>query len=137
VLAMARQLGSALGVAIFVAVLGTRPATGPAVFHRAWIVVLITAAMTACAGLATGRRLIRQRPATSAARRSPWHWIPGWPQPGCSRLPGHQRRSVARGARQGEPRWTARKRAPRVTECASRPNGCPHLRSGGVKGIWV
>ena len=59
VLAMARQLGSALGVAIFVAVLGTRPATSLAVFHRAWIVVLITAAMTACAGLATGRRPIR------------------------------------------------------------------------------
>jgi hypothetical protein len=37
----------------------------------------------------------RQRPATSAARRSPWHWIPGW-RPGCSRLPGHQRRSAAR-----------------------------------------
>ena len=57
VLATARQLGSALGVAIFVAMLGTHP--GMAGFDRAWIVVLITAAMTALAGLATGRRLIR------------------------------------------------------------------------------
>ena len=57
VLAMARQLGSALGVAIFVAVFGARPATGLAGFDRAWIVVLITAAMTAFAGLATGRQL--------------------------------------------------------------------------------
>ena len=57
VLAMARQLGSALGVAVFVAVFGARPATGLAGFDRAWIVVLITAAMTAFAGLATGRQL--------------------------------------------------------------------------------
>ena len=57
VLATARQLGSALGVAIFVAVLGAHPATGLAGFDRAWIVVLITAAMTAFAGLATGRQL--------------------------------------------------------------------------------
>ena len=57
VLATARQLGSALGVAIFVAMLGAHP--GLAGFDRAWIVVLITAAMTALAGLATGRRLIR------------------------------------------------------------------------------
>ncbi len=58
-LAMARQLGSALGVAILVAVLGAHPARGLAGFDRAWIVVLITAAMTAFAGLAAGRRLIR------------------------------------------------------------------------------
>jgi EmrB/QacA subfamily drug resistance transporter len=58
VLATARQLGSALGVAILVAVLGGHPASGPAGFGRAWIVVLVTGALTACAGLATGRRLI-------------------------------------------------------------------------------
>jgi MFS family permease len=56
VLATARQLGSALGVAIFVAVLGGRAATGLAGFGRAWIVVVIAAAITAFAGLATGRR---------------------------------------------------------------------------------
>ena len=59
VLATARQLGSALGVAIFVAVLGAHPARGLAGFDRAWTVVLITATMTAFAGLATGRRLNR------------------------------------------------------------------------------
>ena len=57
VLATARQLGSALGVAIFVAVLGGYAATGLAGFDRVWIVVVITAAITAFAGLATGRRL--------------------------------------------------------------------------------
>ncbi len=67
VLAMARQLGSALGVAVFVAVLGAHPATGLAGFDRAWIVVLITAAMTASAGLATGRRLIRLPEAAAKA----------------------------------------------------------------------
>jgi hypothetical protein len=56
VLATARQLGSALGVAIFVAVLGGRVATGLAGFDRAWLVVVITAAITAFAGLAIGRR---------------------------------------------------------------------------------
>jgi EmrB/QacA subfamily drug resistance transporter len=57
VLATARQLGSALGVATFVAVLGGRTATGLAGLDRAWIVVVITAAITAFAGLATGRRI--------------------------------------------------------------------------------
>jgi EmrB/QacA subfamily drug resistance transporter len=56
VLATARQLGSALGVAIFVAVLGGHAATGLAGLDRAWLVVVITAAITAFAGLATGRR---------------------------------------------------------------------------------
>jgi EmrB/QacA subfamily drug resistance transporter len=59
VLSTARQLGAALGVAIFVAVLGAGgagPASGWAGLDRAWIVVLVTAAMTALAGLATGRR---------------------------------------------------------------------------------
>jgi hypothetical protein len=59
VLATARQLGSALGVAIFVAVLGSRAAGGLAGFDRAWIVVVITAAITAFAGLAIGRRPAR------------------------------------------------------------------------------
>ena len=102
VLAMARQLGSAVGVAVFVAVLGAHPANSLAGFDRAWIVVLVTAAMTASAGLATGRRLIRlpeaaakaqtagdawqarlhrQQTAPSAARRSPLHWIPAWLRP--------------------------------------------------------
>jgi MFS family permease len=57
VLATARQLGAALGVAIFVAVLGGGAATGLAGFDRAWMVVVITAAITAVAGLATGRPL--------------------------------------------------------------------------------
>jgi MFS family permease len=56
VLATARQLGSALGVAIFVAVLGGRAARGLAGFDRAWIVVVITATITAAAGLAIGQR---------------------------------------------------------------------------------
>ena len=56
VLAMARQLGSALGVAVFVAVSGARSAGDLAGLGRAWIIVLITAAVTAAAGLATGRR---------------------------------------------------------------------------------
>ena len=66
VLATARQLGSALGVAIFVAVFVARPASSLAGFDRAWIVVLITAAMTAFAGLATGRQL-RYVPAAAKA----------------------------------------------------------------------
>ena len=57
VLATARQLGAALGVAIFVAVLGAGPGRSLAGFDRAWIVVLFAATVTALAGLATGRRL--------------------------------------------------------------------------------
>ena len=56
VLATARQLGSALGVATFVAVLGGGAATGLAGLDRAWTVVVVTAAITAFAGLAAGRR---------------------------------------------------------------------------------
>jgi EmrB/QacA subfamily drug resistance transporter len=56
-LAAARQLGSALGVATFVAVLGDRTASGPAGFggagfDGAWIVVMITAAVTAAVACA-------------------------------------------------------------------------------------
>jgi RimJ/RimL family protein N-acetyltransferase len=67
-LATARQLGAALGVAIFVAVLGARPATDLAGFDRAWVVVVITAAMTAIAGLAIGRPLIRRPARVRSAR---------------------------------------------------------------------
>jgi hypothetical protein len=56
VLATARQLGSALGVATLVAVLGGHAATGVAGFDHAWLIVVITAAITAFAGLAIGRR---------------------------------------------------------------------------------
>jgi hypothetical protein len=52
VLAMSRQLGAALGVAVLVAVLGTHPAGDLAGFDRAWFVVIVTAAATAAAGLA-------------------------------------------------------------------------------------
>ena len=85
-------------------------------FDRAWAVVLITAAMTALAGLAIGRRVIRvpevaakpetagdalqarlhrQRTATSAARRPPLHWIPARLR--SDHLPGHRPPPAARG----------------------------------------
>ena len=67
VLATARQLGSALGVAVFVAVVGAGTARGMAGLDRAWIVVVVTAAVTAFAGLATGRRLIPVREAVASA----------------------------------------------------------------------
>ena len=70
VLSMGRQLGSAVGVAVLVAVLGDRPAGDLAGFGRAWIVVLVTAAMTAAAGLAVGRRADRVTLLT-AARTEP------------------------------------------------------------------
>ena len=118
VLAMARQLGAALGVAIFVAVVGAHPARGLAGLDRAWMVVLITAAMTASsAGLATGGRLARLPEAAAkaqtagdawqarlhrqqtapAARRSPLHWIPAWLRP--DRPPGHRPPPAAGGKR--------------------------------------
>ena len=56
VLGAARQLGSALGVAIFVAVAGGAAAGGLAGLRRAWIAVVISAAVTAVAGLGTGGR---------------------------------------------------------------------------------
>jgi MFS family permease len=58
VLGAARQLGSALGVAIFVAVTGSGVteggAAGLAGLNRAWAIVVITAGATAIAGLGTG-----------------------------------------------------------------------------------
>jgi EmrB/QacA subfamily drug resistance transporter len=54
VLTTARQLGSAVGVAVLVAVLGTHPATTAAGFSPAWVVVLVSAGVTAFAGLASG-----------------------------------------------------------------------------------
>jgi EmrB/QacA subfamily drug resistance transporter len=116
VLAMARQLGAALGVAVFVAVLGAHPGTSLAGLDRAWMVVLITATMTAVAGLATGQRLIRvpliapraetsgggwrawshrQPSATSAVRRSWRHRISTWSR--ADRLFGHRSPPAARG----------------------------------------
>ena len=61
VLATARQLGSALGVAIFVAVLDGRTA-GLAGFDRAWIIVLISAVLTGVAGLGSRRAAGRREP---------------------------------------------------------------------------
>ena len=113
VMATARQLGSALGVTIFVAVFGTRPAGDLAGFDRAWIIVLISAAVTALAGLAAGRRLIRaretaetagdaspsrshrRRTPASTARRSALRWIPAWPR--SNRRPGRRPLPAASG----------------------------------------
>jgi EmrB/QacA subfamily drug resistance transporter len=110
VMATARQLGSALGVAIFVAVFGTRPAGDLAGYDHAWIIVMITAAVTALAGLAAGRRPIRvrdtaetaddasparSRTTASTARRSAPRWIAAWPR--SDRPPGHRPLPAARG----------------------------------------
>jgi EmrB/QacA subfamily drug resistance transporter len=56
VLAMARQLGSALGVAVLVALLGPHPGPSLAGYDRVWILVLASAAATALAGLGAGGR---------------------------------------------------------------------------------
>jgi hypothetical protein len=66
VLATARQLGSALGVAAFVAAAGGRRASDLGGFDRAWIIVVITAAITAVAGLTTGRRIAVREVAAKA-----------------------------------------------------------------------
>ena len=62
VLATARQLGSALGVAAFVAAAGGRGASDLGGFDRAWII----AAITAVAGLTTGRRIAVREVAAKA-----------------------------------------------------------------------
>ncbi len=51
VLTMSRQLGSAFGVASLVAVLGTEHRAGLDGLRRAWVMVIVTAALTALAGL--------------------------------------------------------------------------------------
>jgi hypothetical protein len=64
---MARQLGSALGVAIFVAVVSGSPAGGLAGLDGAWLVVFIAAVITAAAGLAASQRRARvTEPATAS-----------------------------------------------------------------------
>lgn len=66
VLTMARQLGSAFGVALLVAVLHTEHAADLNGLRRVWLVVLATAGMTALVGLGA-------RPAASAAEMAPIH----------------------------------------------------------------
>jgi hypothetical protein len=56
---MGCQLGSAVGVAVLVAVLGNRPAGDLTGLGRTWIIVLVTATLTATAGLAAARRITR------------------------------------------------------------------------------
>jgi EmrB/QacA subfamily drug resistance transporter len=56
VLTMARQLGSALGVALLVVMLGAGNADGLAGFRYAWSMVIGTAAFTGVAGLFAGKR---------------------------------------------------------------------------------
>ena len=66
VLSIARQVGSALGVAILVAVLGSHPARTPAGFAPAWLIGLGSAALTALTALtplAPGNRSASKRPA--------------------------------------------------------------------------
>jgi EmrB/QacA subfamily drug resistance transporter len=60
VLAMGRQLGSALGVAVLVALIGPQPGGSAAGFDRVWILVLASAAATALAGAWAGGRPARR-----------------------------------------------------------------------------
>jgi hypothetical protein len=55
VLTMARQLGSAFGVALLVAVLHTAHTADPSGLARVWQVVLASAAVTALVGLGARR----------------------------------------------------------------------------------
>jgi MFS family permease len=57
VLSMSRQVGSALGVAVLVAVLGSGTARTLPSFDHAWILVLASAVATGLAGLASGGRM--------------------------------------------------------------------------------
>jgi EmrB/QacA subfamily drug resistance transporter len=57
VLTMSRQVGSALGVAVLVAVLGSGTARTLPSFDHAWILVLASAVATGLAGLASGGRM--------------------------------------------------------------------------------
>jgi hypothetical protein len=67
VLAMARQIGSALGIAVLVAVLGTGAAT-VADFHSAWLITVIGALATGVVLAALGPRAVGAvRPAPSDA----------------------------------------------------------------------
>jgi EmrB/QacA subfamily drug resistance transporter len=74
VLSTARQIGSALGVAILVAILGSHPARATAGFVPAWVIVLASAVLTALAGLASGSWSI-SKPRTARRAR------PGEPAP--------------------------------------------------------
>jgi EmrB/QacA subfamily drug resistance transporter len=64
VLTMARQLGSALGVALLIGILGGGPAPDLAGFQHAWLLVVATAVATAVAGL--GFAAERRTPAMRA-----------------------------------------------------------------------
>jgi EmrB/QacA subfamily drug resistance transporter len=55
VLAMARQLGSSLGVAVLVVALGSTEALSRAGFDRIWLVAVVSAGLTAVAGVLLGR----------------------------------------------------------------------------------
>ncbi len=79
VMSAARQVGSALGVAILVAALGSHPARTAAGFAPAWITGFVSAALTAVSGLASGRgTTLTSRP----QRQSCPHPGPGNPGPG-------------------------------------------------------
>jgi hypothetical protein len=65
VLAMARQLGSSLGVALLVVVLGSSTALSQAGFDRVWLVALGSAVLTGSAGVLLRRA---ERPAESEPR---------------------------------------------------------------------
>jgi MFS family permease len=70
VLGSSRQIGSALGVAVLVAILGNPgPAEAPAAFERAWWVIAAISVGVAAAFVAMGRvRVLDERPAGTPSR---------------------------------------------------------------------
>jgi EmrB/QacA subfamily drug resistance transporter len=86
-LTMGRQIGAALGVSIFVAVLGNA-AAGPADFHRAWLITVAAAGLAGAMLAALGPRASQvARARQAAAEAQPGSFAPLAAEPSAVSVP--------------------------------------------------